>query len=356
MKIVGILRGFPGLGRVVSGVETLRLFKEFHNADIQIFTYLQGFEYCKEVFKTQDIYSEQDVSSIGIIPVSQSGELIIDEIENINPDIILIDGEPLLLTTIKLRFPSIKIITLLNPFDVENPHNKLSSQLFFKDCYAKADFAIVHGIWQIEKPKEFMNNFYSVHTILRSEILRINPNYDSNKMVCILGGGSVKGSPSFFQNTIEIAKKAFLIAKKFSNFQIDIFCSCEDVFKEVNKLNESYKNVYIHRKLKSPQEMYSDAKLVLARAGRNTISELLYLKIPSLLFATSCNIRGSEQSRNLKSVNEISNGQLLDFDIAISENNNIPIMDLLIPNKKNSNWQWESGNKDLKNIILNHFA
>lgn len=353
MKVIGIFRGFPGLGRVVSGVETLRIFQKYHNAEITVFSYLQGFEYCKDIFNTHNIFTEKDISSIGIIPVSQSGELIIDEIEKINPNFILIDGEPLLLLTIKLRFPNLKVITLLNPFDVENPNNKISSQLFFKDCYAKADYAIVHGIWQVEKPKEFVNNFYSLHTILRNEILEIKPTYNNNRIVCILGGGSVNGSSSFFQNTLEIAKKAFLIAKEYVSFQVDIFCSCEDVYREVTQFNTFNQNIFVHRELKNPNDMYSNAKLVLARAGRNTISELLHLKIPSLLFATSCNIRGSEQSQNLKSVKEISQGQLLGFEIANSGN---LIANFVIPNKMNNNWQWESGNKDLENLILNHFA
>lgn len=353
MKVAGIFRGFPGLGRVVSGVETLRIFQKYHNAEISIFSYFQGFEYCKDIFETYNIFAEKDISSIGIIPVSQSGEVIIDEIEKINPDIILIDGEPLLLTTIKLRFPNIKVITLLNPFDVENPHNKLSSQLFFKDCYAKADYAIVHGIWKVEQPKEFANNFYSIHTILRSEILSIQPNKNTNRIVCILGGGSINGSSSFFKNTLEIAKKAFFIAELYSDFQVDIFCSCEDVFQEVTLLKYKNKNVTIHKELKNSREMYSNTKLVLARAGRNTISELLHLQIPSLLFATSCNIRGSEQSQNLKSVKEISQGQLLGFDIMTSEN---PIPDFAMSNNINNNWLWESGNNDLENLILHHFA
>ena len=109
----------------------------------------------------------------------------------------------------------------------------------------------------------------------------------------------------------------------------------------------------MHRELKNPNDIYSNAKLVLARAGRNTISELLHLKIPSLLFATSCNIRGSEQSQNLKSVKEISQGQLLGFDIANYKN---LMQNLVMGNKTNNNWQWKSGNKDLENLILNHFA
>ena len=77
-----------------------------------------------------------------IFPFHLSGGAIINDIEIFNPDYVLIDGEPLLLTTIKLRFPKLKVVALLNPFDIENPSNQLSSQLFFRDCYSKADISI----------------------------------------------------------------------------------------------------------------------------------------------------------------------------------------------------------------------
>ena len=111
MKIVAIFRGFPGLGRVVSGVEIIKQIHSQYNAQVKIFTYLQGYEYTKMIFpSTENIIAENDISSIGIIPVSSSGEKIIDEIELFYPNFVLIDGEPLLLQTIKLRFPNLKIV------------------------------------------------------------------------------------------------------------------------------------------------------------------------------------------------------------------------------------------------------
>jgi hypothetical protein len=355
MKVIGILRGFPGLGRVVSGVEILHQFEKQLGAKVKLFTYLQGYEYAKDCFNTSNIASERDISSIGIIPVSQSGEIIIDEIEVFNPDLILIDGEPLLLIAIKLRFPKIKVITLLNPFDVENPHNKLSSQLFFKDCYAKADLAIVHGIWQVEKPFEFCKEFISTNTILRSEIINIEPIPCRNKIVCVLGGGTVNGSDIFFENTLNISKKAILIANHYPDFQIEIFCSSTKIFEHVSILEGIPSNVVTHKTLKTPKEIFATAKLVIARAGRNTISELLHLKIPSLLFATSCNIRGSEQQTNLEKVQKISNQTLLGLDIHSTEKDILKTFDFLMDNQAN-NYVWECGNQELGKFISYHYV
>ena len=47
------------------------------------------------------------------------------------PDVILIDGEPLILQSIKISHPSIKIITLLNPADVNNSQQRQGSHGLF---------------------------------------------------------------------------------------------------------------------------------------------------------------------------------------------------------------------------------
>ena len=350
MKVVGVLRGFPGLGRVVSGVEILQQFERQLGAKIKLFTYLQGHEYAKNIFNTSNIFSEKDISSIGIIPVSQSGEMIIDEIAAFKPDYILIDGEPLLLTALKLIFPKSNVVAILNPFDICNPHNKLSSQLFFKDCYAKAKLAIAHGIWRVGKPNEFYNNFISINTILRSEIMEIQPTPKKNKIVCILGGGTENGSDIFFENTLRIASQAIAIAKQLSDFKIEILCASKRVSEQINIFMNLPPNVVIHKTLKAPKEIYAEANLVIARAGRNTISELLYLKIPSLLFATSCNIRGSEQQTNLEEAQKISNKTLIGLDIYSNQKQLLETVNFLLESNQN-NYAWECGNNTLKPII-----
>ena len=45
MRILGIFRGFPGLGRVVAGVSLLEELRDQYGANIRMISYLQGNEY-----------------------------------------------------------------------------------------------------------------------------------------------------------------------------------------------------------------------------------------------------------------------------------------------------------------------
>ncbi len=79
----------------------------------------------------------------------------------------------------------------------------------------------------------------------------------------------------------------------------DLFCKCE------------LKNVSIVEKYTSPKEMYKNAKAVVCRAGRNTISEVLYLNIPAILMSTSGDFRSVEQEKNMDQVCNLKPGRLL---------------------------------------------
>ena len=47
MKALGIFRGFPGLGRVVSGVSILEALRDTYGFKVRAVSYLQGNEYLK---------------------------------------------------------------------------------------------------------------------------------------------------------------------------------------------------------------------------------------------------------------------------------------------------------------------
>ncbi len=350
MKAVGIFRGFPGLGRVVSGIEILKQLNQEFKLDAVIFTYLQGFEFSHLYnFQCKNIDNIKDISSIGIIPVSASGENIINYIEDYKPDFVLIDGEPLLVSTIKLRFPNLLVIVLLNPFDVENPNNQLSSQLFFNDCYSKADISIVHGLWDVQKPKMYQKKYYSINTILRKEIQELELNVNSNRIACVLGGGTVNSNEYFFENTISIAKQVVELSKTQSQLYFDIFCGCEDVFSRVQPLINGNNNIQIHRHLHKSTDIYKSTKAVISRAGRNSISELLYLNLPSLLISTNCDIRGAEQEANINfakkySPNIIGVNLKSDHLTFIGQFNSLITRDI-------ESIKWSSGNNELIEII-----
>jgi len=327
MKIAGIFRGFPGLGRVVSGVELITHFKDHYKADIRVFSYLQGEEYLNQKGFTANHYvSEHDFSSIGIIPVSAYGEFIFNQIEEFNPDIVIIDGEPLLLQSLKVVYPNLKIVALLNPFDVHNPYNQSSSSFIFNDMYSKANLAIVHGFWKLEKPNRY-NEFESINTIIRKEVLSIKPTFSKNKICCILGGGTVNSKIEFRKKSIAIGKKCIQLANHFNNFEIHILCSNNQIYREVIK-DSIPSNTIVHANIEDCNEYYSDAKLIIARAGRNTISEVLYLGIPTILIPTGCKFRSKEQKTNSEIIEKNS------FRKIISINEEIDVSDFIIQCEK----------------------
>jgi hypothetical protein len=122
MRVVAILRGFPGLGRVIAGIELLDLLKKNYAAEIHLFTYMQGSSYAQSLgFQVNAPVDYRDLSSIGITPVSRYGESIIECIKTLPADLVIIDGEPLFIELLKLLRLKCKIISLLNPFDIKNP-------------------------------------------------------------------------------------------------------------------------------------------------------------------------------------------------------------------------------------------
>ena len=44
-KILGIFRGFPGLGRVIAGVSLLETLRDNYDCDVRVISYLQGTKY-----------------------------------------------------------------------------------------------------------------------------------------------------------------------------------------------------------------------------------------------------------------------------------------------------------------------
>jgi len=352
MKIAGIFRGFPGLGRVVSGVELITHFKDHFNADIQVYSYLQGEKYLNQNgFTANHSVSEHDFSSIGIIPVSAYGEYIFNQIADFNPDIVIIDGEPLILHSLRVVYPNLKIVALLNPFDVHNPYNQSSSSLIFNDMYSKANLAIVHGFWKLEKPYKY-NEFLSINTIIRKEVLLIKPTFSKNKICCILGGGTVNSKIEFQEKSISIAYKCIQLADVFRDFEIHIFCSNKQIYNEVIK-NKKQSNTFIHANIEDCNEYYSDSKLIIARAGRNTISEVLYLGIPTIVIPTGCKFRSKEQKTNAEIIETISSNKIININEDIDINELIIQCKIMLKIENQISPIWVPGNAKAIDMILN---
>lgn len=323
LKIYGIFRGFPGLGRVMSGLTLLNTLEKDFGAEVKSYTYMQGltalsmFNYKNSI----DVnISKNDVTSLGLDPVCKASSEIINDILRWQPDIVLLDGEPLITKLLCLCYDKNKIITLLNPSDLNNKAIPYSTSLFFKDAFLSGGCSIVHGINCDINDVEYYNNckVYYINTILRNKIIAMkidrNPNlrinqtskisnsFSSNKNIsCILGGGSKSFSENFVESTINIGKNIIKAASMVDEYHFNIFCNDDDIYNSLIVVNKQ-ENVKIFKDIADTEQLYKDADLIICRAGRNTTSELLYLDIPSILIAAGNDYRASEQKSNIENI------------------------------------------------------
>lgn len=299
-KILGIFRGFPGLGRVISGVSLLETLRDEYGYCIDIISYLQGNCYLElKGYENLHEVEPMDYCSIGLLPTNVMGAYIHKKMHSFLPDIVIIDGEPLIIQALRISYPKLKIVVLLNPADVDNEQNDQEAMRYFNAMYSLSDLAIVHGLRGVSHIGGY-KKLISVSTILRREILNIYTN-DTNNIFCILGGGTVNVGSSFSESTIQIAKLCIGASEFLNEYEMHIVCSSKNIYDELNKLK--YKeNIILHGRILDIQEYYSKAGLIITRSGRNTLSELAYLGIPALSFLSGCQYRKLEQRQNMEAL------------------------------------------------------
>ena len=360
MKAYAVLRGFPGLGRVMSGMEILRMLRDEYGYETRLFTYFNGEPLANSMeFEIEKIgqLDQESLTSIGILPVGPLGANLIKSIIEWNPDIVIVDGEPLLIKTLSMVFPVEKIVALVNPCDIENLHTPISNNIFFRDSYLSSGITICHGFSCPQKTYNYHNNkLYYINTILSNSILKIKENRKCQlksrpkRISCVLGGGTKNAPSTMFLSTIEIGKKVIESADYLDEFCIDLFTNDDEIANELDK-HIKKDNVKIHREYCSSEELYMHTDIVICRSGRNTVSELIYLGIPALLISAGSDFRGKEQMHNIIQAERLSGGTISGFDGTMSALSLSHIIKDKIKSNKINNCQFIPGNEQLKRIL-----
>ncbi len=338
----------------MSGVSILSSFKEL-GYEVKAYSYLQGVKALSRhnidliMCEQPDTYH---ITSIGLNPVCRTSEKLIKLICQESPDLVIVDGEPLFTSTLVSVYPRNKVVSLLNPADLYNPANPVSSMNFFCKHYLSAGSAVVHGIDKdsIIIPKDTCGcNVIKTNTILRKDVLETVTKEKTN-VVCILGGGSSNSSENFWNSTIEMAKRILETARCLINETFIIYCNDDTVAKAIKSISLP-KNVRILSEYALPQEMYDTAKIILCRAGRNTISEILYLNIPAILMSSNGDFRSSEQNENIKKACSIRQGRLLE---ACNDETGDMLAEKIMSaiNTENSTIHYNPGNVETMDYLL----
>lgn len=234
---------------------------------------------------------------------------------------------------------------MLNPSDIDNPHNNQEAMDFFKEMYSLSDLGIVHGLRILEHNEKF-NDFISVNTIIRNEVISIK-NVPTNNIYCVLGGGTINVGEQFVETTLHIGLLCKKVAAYFPKYRINILCSSKNIYDELNRDN-CPNNVFLYKEIIPAEHYYKDACLVITRSGRNTLSELAYLGIPAISIVTGDIYRRYEQVQNIKDLN-VSNIQSFSMEGTISDF--IEIMNTMIKLGKQEN-NFKVGNQLSINKIL----
>ncbi len=301
MKVLGIFRGFPGLGRVIGGVSILETLRDFYGFKVKAISYLQGNEYLKaHGFTILSDATNFDYCSIGLLPTNRLAREINMLIKEFVPDIIIIDGEPLMMQSIRISYPDTKIVALLNPSDVENEANDVEAMDFFNALYQMADLAIIHGS-RIIKTRRAYKNIISIPTIIRNEITKLRRT-PINVIYCILGGGTLNVGTQFLESTVRIGTLCIEAAAVIPEYKFVILCSCSDVYEALIQ-HSATSNVVLEKEIANATEYYKYASMVITRSGRNTLGEVAYLGIPTITFLSGCEYRQAEQLKNIESIN-----------------------------------------------------
>lgn len=344
-RVLGIFRGFPGLGRVVAGVSLLETLRDKYDCTVKFISYLQGNKYLESRGYTDlEEVTPMDYCSIGLLPTNKMGAYIHNTIKDLMPDVIVIDGEPLILQSIKISHPNTKVVALLNPTDVDNPNNDKEAMEFFNTMYSLSDLAIVHGLRIVERDRRY-NNFISISTIIRQEIIAIK-NVPTNNIYCILGGGTVNVGLQFEDSTLRIGELCKKIAPILPKYNIHIICSSQNIFNVLNSHKYSA-NVLLHEEIISAEKYYSDACLVITRSGRNTLSELAYLGIPTISFVSGCTYRKAEQTNN---INDLKTSTIVSASLDITPKEFAEICVKMMKIKTDNTLQC-SNDKAIKHIL-----
>ena len=354
MKVYGFFRGFPGLGRVMSGISILSMLKDMGH-EVKAYSYLQGVQALKDhnieilLDKQPPMYQ---VMAIGLNPICEVSGKIIEIICSDCPDLVIVDGEPLFISTLAMVYPKNKIISLLNPADLYNPSLPISTIKFYHTHYLAAGYAIVHGVdkTNIIIPNDIKGcDILMTNTILRRDVIDIS-RLDGKKIIAILGGGSSNASENFQNSTIEMGKKIIDAASLLPNEKFVIYCNDESIARRLIEYNE-LKNISIESEYSLPQKIYSSAKVIICRAGRNTISEILYLNLPAILMSASGDFRSSEQDKNIDQACMLNPGRLLKLS---KDSDGRVLSDKIqqVINSKDNKFSFVPGNDEALDFII----
>lgn len=236
------------------------------------------------------------------------------------PSALVVDGEPLILPVLRTFFAG-PIVAMVNPAELAGRDS--TEKEIFLTFLRSADAMICNSLeaTQVSRPWP-QSNLAAVELppLVRREVLAARVarqmrtqmqrrSKESPLVAAVLGGGSMN-DPAMELATRRIAANIVEVATSLPNAHFSVYSSDPSV---QDLLAGAPTNVRQHLPDTCATAM-GEASVVIARAGRNTIAEILTIGVPGILIPTdTLGLRGREQRRNATvATNSASQCLLLD--------------------------------------------
>lgn len=300
MRTLYLVRGYPGLGRVMGSIAFQDILSDFLSRDnASLFaSYLSGFTYLSSAgLPSLNLYPEgypyQPKAFLN--PFGRECRLLLSAVRDFLPDLVVLDGEPLCVEFFAdiLKRP---ILILTNPSDLHNPGtpNNIDIDLF-RHYYAKANLVIAHGLERLPPTLAELGGragtAIDVNTLIRTPIASAakqrrerpatRPNGKPIRVLGVLGGGSENVTSEFRTNTIQLAEWLISACDPIAGTELSIYCADNAVYERVRTFVRGDVKL-ISQQMDNTSDLVQ-ADVIVGRAGRNLVSEILALGTRSLI-------------------------------------------------------------------------
>ena len=294
-RVFFMLRGWPGLGRVMQGYALSQVLATLAPQQRQFFfSSAAGFAFLREqdrmVFDTRT--HEPFVSWFGALGHHCAHEIMAQVVEQ-RPSAIVVDGELGLLGVVRAVYNG-PVLALANPFDLDNPSHTPLFRAALRALHLSCDAVICASFQRVSKSLSPLplRTISVVPPLVRHEVIAQPWSPTGTSACVVLGGGSY--ADSAMRDNLAVSLAAVIdVASVITHLRFFIYGVCED------QAPSAPSNVsFCFDRTTCLQRMVS-ATFLIARPGRNTIAEALVLGIPTvLLLGSTSGVRSSEQQAN----------------------------------------------------------
>ncbi len=315
MRVLFITRGYPGLGRVMGALALNDLLSDLYKPDNYeaIFTsYLSGYTFLTELgYKCEDMYPDTYYYRPNAFcnPFGIESQVVQTIIIDFEPDLVVIDGEPLLINLITDIF-KIPVLILTHPSDLHNPDVKDRAIDLFRYYYSHAELVIAHGITRLPLGQKPLGgkagDVIECNTLVRTAIAdegkrrrsEIDHSKGSTKIVGVMGGGSENVYKNFRSSTRTLAEWLIRASVEEKVDSLEIYCADQLLFEYLGKWQKKISFLKLMNKQAENTSSLIDADIIVGRSGRNLVSEMLTLGARSLMVTvTAEQYRSADQYR-----------------------------------------------------------